>query len=114
EKLSLYAGEGGRVTIEEAEHLVSRGLPTLSQYAIFDFVDALADGKAGMALRRLDELLRCGEPPLLVLAMIGRQFRLLFAAIAWRGGSPKELAKEMGLRSEYPAQKALGQARRWS
>ncbi len=113
EKLSLYAGDGGRISLKEADLLVSRGQPTLGQYAIFDFVDALAEGQVGVALRRLDELLRCGEPPLLVLTMIGRQFRLLLAAIAWQGGPPSELAKAMGLRSEYPARKALGQARRW-
>lgn len=114
EKLALYAGDGGRVTLEEADRLVARGLPTLGQYAIFDFVDALAEGNGALALRRLDELLRCGEPALIVLTMIARQFRLLLAALAWQGGSPKALAKEMGLRSEYPAKKAFGQARRWS
>ena len=114
EKLALYAGGRGRITLEEADLLVARGQPSLSQYAVFDFVDALAEGQPGAALSRLDELFRCGEPPLLILAMIGRQFRMLLAATAWQGGTARDLAGEMGLKSEYPARKALAQARRWS
>jgi len=114
EKLALYAGGGGAVSLEVADLVVSRGMPTLGQYAVFDFVDAIASGDGALALKRLDELLRCGEPPLVVLAMIARQLRLLLGAIAWQGSPPSVLAREMGLRSEFPAKKALGQARRWS
>ena len=113
EKLAAYA-LGARISPEEVSRLVASGRPELGQYAIFDFLDALAEGRSAEALARLDALLRGGEPPLLVLSMIARQLRLIYAALAFRGESPESVAHALGLRSVFPAKKGLAQAAGWT
>ncbi len=114
EKLVAYAGEERTVSVDETELLVAHGDPALGQYAIFDFVDAIAEGQSDAALERLNALLAAGEAPLVVLAMIARQFRLLLGALAWQGAPLSQAAEGMGLKSTYPMRKALAQVRRWT
>lgn len=114
EKLTAFAGERGKVTSSDAERLVALGDPALGQYAIFDFVDAIAEGRGDAALGRLNALLSAGEAPLVVLAMIARQFRLLLGARAWQGAPLSQAAEGVGLKSTFPMRKALAQVRQWS
>ena len=74
EKLALYAE--GVATMEDVEVLCPPDL----QSNIFQFVDALGVGDRGRALHLLEALLGTGEPPLRILYMIRRQFRLLARA----------------------------------
>jgi DNA polymerase-3 subunit delta len=74
EKLALYAE--GIATLEDVEALVPPDL----QSNIFKFVDALSAGEQGRALELLEALLYSSEPPLRILHMIRRQFRLLARA----------------------------------
>jgi DNA polymerase III subunit delta len=74
EKLALYAE--GIATLEDVEALVPPDL----QSNIFKFVDALSAGERGKALELLEALLSTNEPPLRILYMIRRQFRLLARA----------------------------------
>lgn len=112
-KLAVYAG-GRTVGSGEVFAVVAEGPPALGQWTVFEYVDALSEGQGALALERLEELLAAGEPPLVVLAMIARQFRLLLAGLAWRGERPEALAQALSLKSTYPARKALAQARGWS
>lgn len=113
EKLAVYA-MGVRLSKEEVRRLVSQGSPVLGQYAIFNFVDALAEGRTSQALRELDSLLRAGQPPLVVLSMIARQMRLLYGALAFRGESAEYVAGALGLKSIFPAKKSLTQSAGWT
>lgn len=92
EKLSLYV-EGRSATKEDVEALCPPDL----QSNIFAFVDALANGERGRALKLLEDLLSTGEPPLRVMYMIRRQFNLLAraASLSDRGTPAAELAKEL-------------------
>lgn len=74
EKLTLYAD--GAATLEDLEALVAPDL----QSNIFAFVDALSAGDRRKALGTLEALLGTGEPPLRLVHMIRRQFRLLARA----------------------------------
>jgi DNA polymerase-3 subunit delta len=76
EKLALYAE--GTATLEDVEVLVAPDL----QSNIFKFVDAVGAGDRRHALGLLEALLGTGEPPLRILYMIRRQFRLLARAKA--------------------------------
>ena len=76
EKLALYAD--GAATMEDLEALVAPDL----QSNIFKFVDAVGAGDRKQALGLLEALLGTGEPPLRILYMIRRQFRLLARAKA--------------------------------
>ena len=71
EKLVLYSD--GTATMEDLDALVAPDLHS----NIFKFVDAVGAGDGGQALRLLEALLGTGEPPLRILYMIRRQFRLL-------------------------------------
>ena len=84
EKLALYAE--GTATPEDVEALVAPDL----QSNIFRFVDALSAGERGRALELLEALLYTSEPPLRILYMIRRQFRLLARARAlFEGGASR-------------------------
>ncbi len=92
EKLALYVGDG-TATMEDVEALC----PPDVQSNIFAFVDALAAGQRGRALRLLEELVATGEPPLRVTYMVRRQFRLVGRARALfeRGVPQGEVAKDL-------------------
>jgi DNA polymerase-3 subunit delta len=107
EKLVLYVGEG-RATREDVEALC----PPDVQSNIFAFVDALAAGDRGKALKLLEDLIGTGEPPLRVTYMVRRQFRLLARARALfaRGASQSEVAKELKV-PPFVARKLEEQAR---
>src|SRR5918998_3101208 len=84
EKLALYAE--GIATLEDVEALVPPDL----QSNIFKFVDALSAGEQGRALELLEALLYTNEPPLRILYMIRRQFRLLARARSlFKGGASR-------------------------
>jgi DNA polymerase-3 subunit delta len=108
EKLALYVGEG-RATREDVEALCPQDV----QSNIFAFVDALAAGDRGKALKLLEDLLGTGEPPLRLTYMVRRQFRLLARARALfgRGASQREVAKELKI-PPFVARKLQEQATR--
>jgi DNA polymerase III subunit delta len=84
EKLALYAE--GTATPEDVEALVPPDL----QSNIFRFVDALSAGERGKALEFLEALLYASDPPLRILYMIRRQFRLLARARSlFEGGASR-------------------------
>ena len=84
EKLALYAAE--TAMMEDVEALCTPDL----QSNIFAFVDALGTGSRGRALRLLEALVGTGEPPLRIVHMIRRQFRLLARAKAlFAGGASR-------------------------
>ena len=92
EKLALYVGER-QATDENVEALC----PPDVQSNIFAFVDALAAGDRGKALKLLEDLVGTGEPPLRVTHMVRRQFRLVALARTrfQRGASLGEVASEL-------------------
>ena len=107
EKLALYVGEG-RATGEDVEALC----PPDVQSNIFAFVDSLAAGERGKALRLLEALISTGEPPLRLTYMIRRQFALVARAraLSERGASQREVASELRV-PPFVARKLVEQAR---
>ncbi len=106
EKLALYAE--GAATMEDVEALCPPDL----QSNIFQFVDALGAGDSGRALHLLEALLGTGEPPLRILYMIRRQFRLLARARSLlEAGAPRpEVASTLKV-PPFVARKLEEQAR---
>ena len=88
EKLALYAS--GEATMEDVEALCPPDL----QSNVFQFVESLGVGDRGKALKLLEALIGTGEPPLRIVYMIRRQFRLLARAQALfaNGASRSEVA----------------------
>ena len=111
EKLSLYtAGRG----IEESDvrELVSQ----VREANIFGAVDAILEGRPGVALRLLHQLRQDGTELSYIVSMIERQLRLLALArdLTERGVPPRELGSRLGLSSKFVLRKTLDQSRKHS
>lgn len=80
--------------------------------SIFSLTDAIAEKNQGSALGLLQSFLNRGEPPLYLLTMLVRQFRILLAVSAVAKDEPNHLtvARRLGLHP-FVAQKALRQIR---
>ena len=107
DKLALYVN--GTATLEDVEALVPPDLHA----NIFKFVDALGVGDRGEALKLLEVLLSANEPPLRIVYMIRRQFRLLARAYALfeSGASRSEVASTLKV-PPFVAHKLEEQSRR--
>ncbi|MBA3423202.1 MAG: DNA polymerase III subunit delta [Rubrobacter sp.] len=110
EKLSLYVTD--RPAAEEDVAALS---PPDVQGNIFAFVDALAAGERGKAIKLLEDLLATGEPPLRATFMIRRQFQLLARARAMfaEGAGRSQVASELKI-PPFVARKLEEQGRRIS
>ena len=74
EKVALYAGGRELITLADVRAVVS----DTKVDSVFDLANALGEKNLGKALRHLQTILRDGEAPLMVLAMITRHFRQLW------------------------------------
>ena len=75
EKLAAFE-QGGEITVADIDAVVER----LPETRVFELTDCLAARDYDGALARLAELLSMKEQPVALLAMIGAQFRRLYAA----------------------------------
>lgn len=107
-KLADYAGGKRAITRSDVRQLVA----ATRAANVFELVDALAAGNAATAGRLMRHALDAdGEPPLRLLGMIARQYRLLILAKALQaqGLKPPEIARELDV-PDWTAPKLLGQA----
>lgn len=109
EKLADYAWPEARV----GEETVARLVGPSREESVFALVDAVGSGQTGQALALLARMLRQGEQPLGLLALIVRQWRLLWQAseLVAQGYNASAIAKQLGLHP-YVAQKVVAQSRR--
>lgn len=110
-KLADYA-RGRPVTREDVRALV----PATRAANVFELVDALGLGNGPSAGRLLQHALDVdGEPPLRLLAMIARQYRLLIQvkALQAQGARPPEIAKALNV-GEWTVPRFVNQAGRHS
>lgn len=73
QKLSLYVGEGGLITVDTVNLLVAR---TLEQN-IFDLIDHVIHKRSKNALQIFYDLLKNNEEPIKILSLLVNQFRLI-------------------------------------
>ena len=111
EKLSLYAT--GRA-IEERD--VGELVAQVREANIFAAVDAMIEGRPGVALRLLHQLRQDGREISSIIAMVERQLRLMALArdSMEQGLSQAEVGKRLGTTSDFVVRKTLDQARRHS
>jgi DNA polymerase III subunit delta len=107
DKLITYLGDKQELDENTVMLAASRSI----QGDIFALTDAVVHGRAGRALFLLKDLLASGEPPLRILAMLVRQFRLLGQAhqLLQSGSGVAELPGRLGLHP-YAAQILADQA----
>ena len=105
EKLSIYRLDE-QIRVEDVQALVA----SVRESNIFQAVDAVLEGKTGIALSLIHGLIDEGNHPMLILTMIARQTRfLLLAKDLKKSNTPKnEIGKRLGV-SGYPLDKTLQQ-----
>lgn len=112
EKLALYCLDRPGINERDAEQALRAG----HRMTIFSLVDSIGEGRLHQSLVCLKHLLDDGMPPLQVLGMIARQFRMLARtceAESQRMGSAG-IRKLLGLKSDFVAGKIRKQAGAWS
>ena len=110
-KIGAYAKE---VRITKAD-IDAVGIPQLDA-VVFQMTDALTGRSFDKAAGVLGELLQMQEPPIRILAVVGRHFRQLLTAriVLDARKDVTYLAALWGMRSSYPAQKLMQSARHFS
>lgn len=81
EKLIAYVGERSEITRDDLENITSGEV----QNKIFDLVAAIAQGNKKQALAYYDDLILLKEPPMRILFLIVRQYRILLLIASMRG-----------------------------
>ncbi len=74
DKLCAYVGERAEITRDDIEQICVHS----TEYTVFQMVDAQVAGQMDRALRLLSALLREGQDNLGVLALLLRQYRLMY------------------------------------
>ncbi len=94
QKLLTYIGDGDSIGADEVAEITS--IP--SEPDIFTLVDAVGMGRPRVALNVLQAMLTQGAAPLMLLAMIARQIRLIWHVRyeKMRGKSQSEVARRVG------------------
>jgi DNA polymerase-3 subunit delta len=107
QKLLLYSQERP-IDEDDVRQLVSY----VQEANIFALVDAVAEGRTEPAQQILHRLYKEGMAPTHILTMITRQFRLIALARDLEPGlSRPQVQDRLGLKSSYPLDKTLRQAR---
>ena len=110
EKVFCYALERDTITKEDIDAVCVTQITN----HIFEMVDAVAAGNQQKALDLYYELLALKEPPMRILFLLVRQYRMLFhvKALANQGYGKKEIASKAGLHP-FVAGKNMEQAKRF-
>ncbi len=95
EKLAAHTGESRQVTAEDIQAVATRSL----EASIFDMVDALVEGKTAKAFALFENMLRTGGSRFAVLAMVLRQYRILFhyKTLKESNASPMDIKSRLGI-----------------
>lgn len=95
EKLVCYTMGRDEITIEDVDDICV----TQVSSRIFDMVSAVAEKRQNQALAYYYDLLALKEPPMRILFLLVRQFRMLYQVKSFIGTgiSNKEIASKMGI-----------------
>jgi DNA polymerase-3 subunit delta len=110
EKLAFY-DNSATITLKAAKELLIK----TAEANIFEVVDSIGHKRGEAAILELRRLLETGEPPVRVLFMIARQFRLLLAAkdLVQKGYAEKQITAELGVHP-FVTGKILRQAKNFA
>ncbi len=110
-KISLFVGEGEVITEETVELLVARSL----EDNIFALIDHVVNKRMEHAFRTLYDLFEMNEEPIKIVALLARQFRIIYQVkeLGRRGYSQKQMAAYLKLHP-YAVQQAGRQGRHFS
>jgi DNA polymerase III subunit delta len=108
EKLSLYVGERGELTVDDVGELVGQ----LRARAVYELCDAIGERRLANALRMVAELCDQGQPALALVGALANHFRKLLRARELRPLEASEVQRKLGIHP-FAAEKLVEQARRF-
>lgn len=110
DKLLLFAGNGGRITEQIVEEMVSRS----TEQNVFRMVEELVAVRVDRALDIYYNLLKQREEPIKILMLIARQIRIMLQVkgLSRAGALPNVIASQLGLHP-YAVKISLQQCRRF-
>ncbi|MDQ0254333.1 DNA polymerase-3 subunit delta [Evansella vedderi] len=109
-KISIHIGEGGTITKELVEELVPRSL----EQNIFALVEGVVKREIDKSWKIYLDLLKQKEEPIKIIALMVRQFRILYQVkqLSQQGYSQKQMASQLKLHP-YVVKLAGNQARQF-
>jgi DNA polymerase-3 subunit delta len=110
DKSAMFIGRGGTITAEVVEQLVTRSI----EQNIFIMVEHIAQLKLDKAFTILADLFRRKEEPIKIMALIARQFRIMYQVkdMQKQGYSQQQMATQLGLHP-FAVKIAAGQCNRF-
>jgi len=109
ETLAAAYGRGATVTAADLEPFLGEA----GALASWDLTDAIDAGRTAAALGVLHRMLSAGEShPLVILALLHKHYRQMLRLDGSGVTSPEQAAEMLGIKSAYPAKKALAQVNR--
>lgn len=107
--LAAAYGAGASVGVDELDPFLGEA----GSIAPWDLTDAIDAGDIAKALRAVHRMMVAGgSHPLVVLAVLHRHYRQMLRLDGSGVTTPEQAAEILGLRSTFPARKALAQCRR--
>ncbi|MDH4099684.1 MAG: DNA polymerase III subunit delta [Nitrospirota bacterium] len=87
QQLATYLGERKTILASDVEAVIG----DFREWSIFELTNATAEGNWERAMKILGRMMQEGEEPVMIVAMLARQFRILSKGLAMlQKGSPKE------------------------
>ncbi len=110
EKVTTFVGERSTIRIDDIREIVS----DTKVDSVFELANALGERDLGRCLRCLHTILRDGEAPLMVLAVLTRHFRQLWLVreLLDKKETPQEIGRRTGIHP-YFLKAMVGQARKY-
>ncbi|WP_409341386.1 DNA polymerase III subunit delta [Paenibacillus sp. MBLB4367] len=110
EKLSLYAGKGGKVTEAMVDELVARS----TEQNVFLLIEEIVQRRIEKAFAIMYELLKQREEPIKIAVLMARQFRLIWQVkeLERQGYSQQQIAGHLGSHP-FPIKLAAEQGRKY-
>ncbi len=107
--LAAAYGAGATVTVDDLEPFLGEA----GALAPWDLTDAIDSGRTAPALDVLHRMLAAGEShPLVVITLLHRHYRQMLRLDGAGVRSPEEAAALLGIKSAFPAKKAMAQGAR--
>ena len=104
--LAAAYGQGATVSAADLEPFLGEA----GALAPWDLTDAIDAGKTAPALSVLHRMLTAGEShPLVILALLHKHYRQMLRLDGSGVNSPDQAAEVLGMKSSFPAKKALAQ-----
>lgn len=99
DKIIAYTGAADEITMEDIDLICT----VQTEEHVFAMIDAISEKNKDKVMRLYSDLVALKEPPMKILALLGRQFATLMAVkeMAQEGHPAQVVAEKLGIRSYY-------------